>query len=93
MPTTILPVSAIRSVRLTCVHCGAAVISPLGAKDAPSQCFNCGTRLPGPELVRGLVRELKWLHDQARQPGAEARVDFDVALEHDPQVNTDCLKP
>lgn len=85
MPMTILPVAAIRSVRLTCVRCAAALIIPLGAKDAPSHCFNCGARLPGPELVRGLVRELKWLHDQAQLPGTEARIDFDVALEHEPR--------
>lgn len=33
MPTTILPISTIRAVRLTCNHCGAAVVIPLTAKE------------------------------------------------------------
>ena len=86
MPATILPVAAIRALRLTCNRCGAAVVIPMSAKDAPAQCFNCGTRLPGPEIVRGLVRELRWLQDQLQPPGAEARLDFDAALEHEPQA-------
>jgi len=83
MPTTILPIAAIRSLRLTCNHCSAAIIIPLTAKDAPAQCFNCYAKLPGPEVVRGLVRELNWLQGFTTGPGAEASVAFDAALAHE----------
>lgn len=83
MPMSIFPIAAIQSVRLTCRQCGAAVVIPLTAKAGPAQCFNCNHRLPGPELVQGLVRELHWLQDAARAPGAEASIAFDAAIEHE----------
>jgi hypothetical protein len=58
----------------------------MSAKDAPAQCFNRGTRLPGPEPVRGLVRELRWPQGQLQPPGAAAPRDCDAALEHAPQI-------
>lgn len=83
MPTSLLPIAAIRALRLTCRHCGAAVVIPLTAKDAPAQCFNCYAKLPGPEIVRGLVRELHWVQTMCHPPGGPA-VDVAAALEHDP---------
>ena len=35
---------------------------PVSAREAPAQCFNCCTKLHGPELL-GALREIKWLHD------------------------------
>ena len=58
MPSTLHPVAAIHALRLTGRHGGAAMVIPLTAKDAPLQYRNRHTRLSGPDLVRGLVREL-----------------------------------
>lgn len=80
MTTTILPVSDIRALRLTCRACGAAVVIPLSARHGPAQCF-CARELPGPQLMK-LVCELRWLQDYTALPGAEAKVEFDAALEH-----------
>ena len=86
MPASLLPVSAIRALRLTCNRCGAAVVIPMSAKDAPAQRFHCGTRRPGPEIVCGLVRALRWLQTYTAAPGADTSVAFDAALEYDPQA-------
>jgi hypothetical protein len=83
MPASILPLAAIRALRLTCRHCGAAVVIPLTARAGPATCFNCARPLPGPEVMK-LVGELRWLQDYTALPGADARADFDASLEHDP---------
>ena len=82
MPTTILPISTIRAVRLTCRCCGAAVVIPLAASNGPIKCFNCARPLPGFEVLR-LVKELRWLQDYTATTGAEVTADFDAALEHE----------
>jgi len=81
MTTAILSVADIRALRLTCRNCGAAVVIPLSARHGPAQCFNCARELPGPQLMK-LVGELRWLQDYTALPGAEAKVEFDAALEH-----------
>jgi hypothetical protein len=78
MTTASIPVRAITGLRLTCRRCGAAAVLPMSAKDAPAKCFNCYTELPGPELVRGLVRELRWIQETVR----DADVSFDASIEH-----------
>jgi hypothetical protein len=82
MPTTILPVSAIQSLRLTCRCCGAAVVIPLDANNGPVKCFNCARPLPGAEVMK-LVGELRWLRDYTASPNAEVSATFDAAPEHD----------
>lgn len=77
MPTESIPVSAITSVRLTCRKCEAAYLIPPHATEAPNQCFACGERLPGHEIARGLVKELRWIAGAVREAG----VSFDVAVE------------
>ncbi|MCF8005089.1 MAG: hypothetical protein K9L32_12985 [Chromatiaceae bacterium] len=83
MPPTILPISAIRSLRLTCTHCGAAAVIPLSAKHGPEKCFNCYRELPGAPLMR-LVADLRWLQEITGSPQADIKADFDAALEHEP---------
>ena len=74
---TTIPIQTLTGVRLTCKRCSATVIIPLGAKNAPDQCFNCYHPLPGSEVVRGLVRELTWLKEQV----GNAAIGIDAALE------------
>lgn len=85
MPATLLPVSAIRALRLTCRHCGAGVVIPLSAHQGPATCFNCARDLPGMGVMK-LINELRWLQTYTAAPGADASVAFDAALEHEPQA-------
>ena len=82
MPTTILPIAAIRALRLTCRHCGSAVVIPISAHQGPLTCFNCARELPGMEVMK-LVGELRWLQKYTAAHGTEASVAFDAALEHE----------
>jgi hypothetical protein len=72
-----IPATSITGVRLVCRACNAAIIIPIGAKDAPTKCFNCYADMPGPEIVRGLVRNLTWLQDTIK----DVDVTFDAAVE------------
>lgn len=76
---TLIPLSRVQGLRITCSGCGASMVIPLDARHGPVQCFNCLRNLPGADLLN-LTRELKWMRD-----GSEGvKVAFDVALEVDP---------
>ncbi len=77
-----LPVAAIQALRLTCRHCGAAVVIPLTARNGPAQCFNCCSPLPSAELMH-LVAGLRWLKDVTTGKDATLQAGFEAALEHD----------
>ena len=82
MPTTILPIAAIRALRLTCRHCGSAVVIPISAHQGPLTCFNCARELPGMEVMK-LVGELRWLQKYTAAHGAEARFRAETAIPYD----------
>ena len=67
MPQTPIPLQSIESIRLTCRHCGVALILPFDTvKESPSKCFNCCHPLPGVAL-QDFMREFRCLQAEARR--------------------------
>lgn len=76
MPASI-PLQSIEAIRLTCRHCGVALILPFEtAKEVPSKCFNCCHPLPG-HALHDFMREFKCLQTEAKR----ADVNFIAHLE------------
>lgn len=72
-----IPLTDVRAVRLVCKRCGAASLIPMTAKDGPVRCFNCYTELPGPQIVRDIIRNINWVTAAAKN----AEIGFDAGLE------------
>lgn len=73
---TSIPLSAVESVRLTCRHCGVAIIMPTGTREVPGKCFNCCHEFPAQTIIQ-FMREMRFMKDTAER----ADVSFMVHLE------------
>jgi DNA-directed RNA polymerase subunit RPC12/RpoP len=73
-------VTDIKSVRITCKHCKAALILPLDAIGTPYRCVNCSKDFPAKE-VKELMRQLQCL--QRQLDDSDVNVSILLHLESD----------
>lgn len=66
----------IDSVRITCKHCGTAIILPLKARNIPSECVNCESELPNKD-VKELLSKLRLLKIQLQESNALIELHFE----------------
>lgn len=74
MPDTTIHLSQARGVRIRCT-CGAEATVPVGAANAPAQCFNCAKPWPAP-AVQELAGMLAWV----KQASGNGKVSVDLLL-------------
>lgn len=74
-----IPVSAIAGIRLSCKHCGVAIIMPLETtREVPAKCFSCGHEFPY-RALQDFMREFRYMKDAA----GKSDVTFMVHLEQE----------
>ena len=62
-PSHPISVQAVEAVRLTCKHCGVAIIMPIKTtRDFPQKCFNCCHEFPAQPLS-DFMREFRYMQD------------------------------
>lgn len=74
----LISVADIQKVRITCNHCGTAVIMPitLPILNVSSSCVNCGRDLPA-QAIKELMLELKTLKNAL----SDDKVTFELHIE------------
>ena len=80
-----IPVSAIEAVRLTCKHCGVAVIMPMETKEVPAKCFNCCYEFPAQSL-REFMREFRYLKEAVGKADVTFVEHLEQADKESPQL-------
>jgi len=75
--TTPIPLTAIEALRLTCRHCGVAIVMPLTeTREVPPKCFNCCHDFPAHSL-REFMRDFR----EMKEAVGKNDVTFMVHLE------------